>query len=138
MYVVVETDGAYSDKEWAVRGLFSNVKDASKFAWRCMLMPRATRDHHAKYWCDPSKKSRERREKSAMYGVEFHILEWDMRTNMHVGTWYLEPKSFFLELGQRGELAFRDTMHKFVAVLHDYVPGKLWHECMTYQKREHP
>ena len=135
MYIVVETDGAYSDKDWAVRGLFKDIREASKYAWNSLLIPNS-REYCAKYWCDPSKKAEKRRIECGGYGVQYHILEWNMQTNMHAGTWYLDVKPFFLELGKRGEQEYYSTIHKFLSALETYVPGKLWHECMTYEKLE--
>ena len=128
MYVVVETEGARSDKEWAVRGLFHNIREASKFAWKAMLMT-CNRDYFVNYWCRPCTQAEEERI-HCEYGTQYHILEWDTRTNTHLGTWFLSIKPFL------GPHNFQNTIAKLLDVLETYIPGKLWHECMTYEKHE--
>lgn len=87
MYIVIETDGCFSDKDWAVRGLYNNIKNASIFAWHQTLILYTKYDFYVQYWCKTSKKSKETREKCTEIGKQYHILEWDMKTNMH--NWYM-------------------------------------------------
>ena len=131
MYIVIETDSDCSDEDWRVLALYENVREASKFAWMATLNKYTIYDSYVKYWCDPSKT-----EKCASYGVQYHILDWNMATNMPNGTWYLETKAVLLELGDRGECEFRNTINKYLEVLNKYVPSKLWNECMTFEKHE--
>ena len=133
MYVVVETKGAHSDKEWAVRGVFQNTREASKFAWKALLLS-CNRGNYINFWCDTTKNVEHKR---IHCDKEYQILEWDMHTNMHLGTWYLDTKPFFNELGKQGSHEFGNTLAKFIGVLETHIPGKLWHECMTYEKCEH-
>jgi hypothetical protein len=137
MFIVIETetDGCFSDKDWKVCGVFNKIQDASKFAWASTLLP-CVRDHHVKYWCDPSKLAKQRRHQYRTYGAEYQILDWDMSTNMPNGTWYLETKQLFLELGEGGDAKFRETVADFSDMLKTYVPGKLWNQFMSFEKHD--
>ena len=134
MYIVIETDGCYSDKEWAVRGLYNNIKDASIFAWTQTLLPYKKIDFYVQYWCKTSKISKETREKCREVGKQFHIIEWDVKTNMHIGTWYLKFKSYFIEIGEKGDKQFRYMIENFLSTIDSHVPGKLWHDCMKFEE----
>ena len=138
MYIVIKTDGACSDKDWEVCALFADVREASKFAWTSALIKFTHHDFYVKYWCDTSNQAKNRRLMCGGYGPEYHILDWNMDTNMLSGTWFLETKSFLLELGEKGEFIFIQTIHKFMDVLAKYVPGKLWNECMVYDEYIEP
>lgn len=135
VYVLIETEGQFSEKEWAVKGVHRSIQEASVQAWMLALQPHLTRQYLKKWWCDTSESAIFKRNKCRGIGSEHHILVWDLNENNHVGTWYIEKDDILKKLGGEGLTTFENTLRSWLEELEltNKVPMKLWVYNMRWE-----
>jgi hypothetical protein len=82
-YVLVQHEGAYSEQDWKVLGVFANIQDAMLKGW-LSLVEEALRPWKLKFY-----KNRDAEFASAVGISKYHIEEWVLGADVHSEVWYL-------------------------------------------------
>ena len=125
-YIIVQTDGQFSDREWVVKGVHNNIRAASVQAWKDSLEYHLSKTYLKDWWCKTSKYNG--------IGPDHHILVWDMARNIHIGTWYLEKNAPLKQIGEQGISTFETTIELWLSELKtNKVPKQLWINQMRFE-----